>query len=102
MSDKTYIELCRNALSDVQINLYKSSTGEPYSPSGAYFEVKGRKKDNVVMPRQKARNYQNQVWAKITQVVTASAAEYDLYWDIYEHGGNKTPHCTKLLVIDTC
>ncbi len=102
MSDKTYIELCKNSKSTVQINIYRGSTGVPFMPSGAYFEIKGRMKDNVIIPRSPANVYQNQVWAKVTQAVTASAAEYDLYWELRRDDGDITPHCTKILVIDTC
>jgi hypothetical protein len=34
--------------------------------------------------------------------VTASAAEYDLYWEIHKSGGDVANHCTKVLVVDTC
>ena len=102
MSNKTYIELCKNNVSTVQINVWRRSTGSPFYPSGAYYTVKGAVKDNIIVPRSKARNNKNEVWATITQSVTASAALYDLHWEIYRYDGDITNHCTKLLVSDEC
>lgn len=102
MTDRTYITLCKNNRSTVQVNMWKKTTGEPFYPSGAYFTVKGTEKDTVVMPKTKAGSYRNEVWATITQTVTASAASYDLYWEIYRYDGDITNHCTKILVVDDC
>jgi hypothetical protein len=102
MADKTYIELCKDNKSTIQLNLWKRGTGEPFAPSGAYYQVKGSAKGNVLIPRSLAQTYQNQVWTTITNTITASAAEYDLYWEIHRFDGDITNHCTKVLVIDTC
>ena len=102
MSDKTYIEICKNDKSTIEIDLWKKDTGVPFYPSGAYYQVNGSMKDNVLISRSLARVYQNQVWATITQTITASAAEYDLLWEIHRYDGNITNHCTKVLVNDIC
>lgn len=102
MADKTYIELCKNNKSTIQLNLWRRSTGEPFIPSGAYYEVKGSAKDNLLIPRSPANVDQNHVYTTITNTITASAAEYDLYWEIHRFDGDITNHCTKVLVIDTC
>lgn len=100
--DRTYIELCKGNRSTVQINIWKKTTGSPFYPSGAYFTVKGSAKDTIVIPKTKARNYKNEVWATITQTVTSSAGLYDLYWEIHRYDGDITNHCTKVLVTDEC
>lgn len=102
MSDKTYIELCKNSKRTIQLNVWVSDTGYPFNPSGAFFEVKGSIKDNIIIPRSPANVYQNQIWATITQSVTSSAASYDLYWEIHRYDRDITYHCTKIIVIDTC
>ena len=103
MSDKTYIELCKNDLQTVQINVWRD-TGEPISliPSGAYYKVLGSEKDNVIIPRSPATIDGNEVYTQIGLSVTASAAEYDLYWELHKTDSDITNHCTKILVIDTC
>ena len=105
MTEKTYLELCKNDKKTVQISVWRD-TGEKLSPSAAYYEVKGSEKDNVVVPRSQAQisnppNY-NQIYTQIGPTVTASAAEYDIYWEVHTDDGDQTNHCTKLLVIDTC
>jgi len=102
MADKTYIELCKNNKTTVQINVFKRDTGEPFSPSGAFYTVKGSIKDNILIPKTPASVDQNQVWATITQSITASAAGYDIYWEIHRYDGDITNHCTKALVSDIC
>jgi len=102
MADRTYIELCKNDKATIQINMWKKTTGTPFYPSGAFYTVKGALKDNVVVPKSSARNYRNEVWATITQTVTASAALYDVYWEIHRTDGDITNHCTKLNVSDEC
>lgn len=102
MSEKTYIELCQNNKSTVQLNVWKRDTGEPFYPSGANVEIKGSAKDNLLIPKYPARVYQNQIWTTITTSITSSAAEYDLYWEIHRYDGDITNHCTKVLVVDTC
>jgi len=99
---RTYIEVCKDDKATIQLNIWKKTTGGSFSPSGAYYTVKGADKNNIIVPKALARNYQNQVWATITQTVTSSAAEYDLYWELHRHDGDITNHCTKLLVVDTC
>jgi len=102
MADKTYIELSRNNKSTVQLNVWNRSTGEAFYPSGAYYQIKGSIKDNVLVSRSAARVYKNQIWTTVTQTITASAAEYDLYWEIHRNDGDITNHCTKILVTDIC
>ena len=101
MSDKTYIELCKNNKSTVQINVWREN-GIPFSPSAAYYEVKGSEKENIVVSRSEASVDGNKIYTKIGLSVTASAAEYDLYWELRKDGGDLANHCTKILVIDTC
>lgn len=98
--DYTYIELKKNNKSTIQINLSKRDTGYPFYPSGAYYQVRGSLKNNVLIPRTAARVYRNQMWTTITQSITSSAAEYDLMWEIHRHDGDITNHCTKLLVTE--
>jgi hypothetical protein len=102
MGDNTYIELNKNNKTTIQINAWNRATGQPFYPSGAYYLIKGTRKDNIIIPRSPARVYQNQIWTTITQTITASAAEYDIIWEIHRIDGDITNHCTKLLVIDTC
>lgn len=102
MSAKTYIELCKNNKSTIQLNVWNRSTGKPFVPSGAYYEVRGTRKNNVLISRSSARVFSNQIWTTITQTITASAAEYDVIWEIHRSDGDVTNHCTKLLVIETC
>ena len=101
MSDKTYIELCENSKETVQIEIWRQD-GSEYNPSGAYYEIKGREKDNTIVPRSSASIDGNKVYTKVGLSVTASAAKYDLYWELRDSSGDMKPHCTKLLVIDTC
>jgi len=100
MPDNTYIELNQNNKSTVQLNIYRQSTGEPFSPSGAYVEIRGAEKDNIVVAKKPASVSNNQVWTTITQTVTASAAEYLLEWEIHRFDGDITNHYTKVLVIE--
>jgi hypothetical protein len=102
MSDKTYIELNKNNKSTIQINVYDRATGQPFYPSGAYYIVKGTRKDNTIISRSAAKVHQNHVWTTITQTITASAAEYDIIWEIHRTDGDITNHCTKVLVVDSC
>lgn len=102
MSSKTYIELCKNNKSTLQLNLWRKSNGEPFYPSGAYYSVNGSDKNNSLISKSSANVYENHVWATITNTITASAAEYDLIWEIHRYDGNINNHCTKILVIDTC
>lgn len=102
MSQKTYMELCKNNKSTIQINAWDQRTGQPFNPSGAYYQVNGSRKDNVLISKSPAQVYQNQIWATITQSITVSATEYDLLWEIHGFDGTITNHCTKVLVVDTC
>jgi hypothetical protein len=101
MSDKTYIELCKNDKREIQISSW-TGTGLQFIPSAAFYEIKGSKKDNVVVSRSQASISGNNIYTKITTAVTASAAEYDMYWEIHKDDGTTTNHCTKLLVLETC
>lgn len=101
MPDKTYIELCKNDIPTVQINIWKDN-GDLVSPSAAYYEVKGSRKDNIIISRSSATVNSNQVYTQLGLSVTASAAEYDIYWEIHKSGGDVANHCTKVLVVDTC
>ena len=101
MSEKTYIELCKNDLPTVQINVWRDN-GQPLSPSAAYYKVHGSEKDNVIVPRSEASLDGNKVYTKLGLSVTASAAEYDLYWELHYDDDSLANHCTKVLVIDTC
>ena len=105
MAEKTYIELCKNDKQTVQVSVW-SDTGEKVSPSAAYYAVKGSEKDNIIIPRSVASvslpPNDNQIYTQIGPTVTASAAEYDIYWELHKDGGDVANHCTKLLVIDTC
>lgn len=99
---KTYIELCKNDKRFVKIDMWNNA-GLAISPSAAYYEIKGSEKDNVIVPRAAAGVDGNEVYAFVTEAVTASAAEYDIYWEMKRFNtGELSNHCTKLLVIDTC
>lgn len=97
---KTYITLNKNNRTTVQLNLWRKNTGQEFSPSGAYYSIKGALKDNTLIPRTIAQVSSNSIWATITTTITASAAEYDLYWEIRGNDGDITYHCTKITVID--
>jgi len=104
MSDKTYIELCKNDEPTVQINVWRDN-GESFTPSAAFYQVKGSERDNVIVSRTDITTNGidgNKVYTKISLAVTASAAEYDLYWELHKNGGDVANHCTKMLVVDTC
>ena len=101
MSDKTYIELCQNDIPTVQINVWRND-GTSITPSAAFYEVKGSARDNVIISRSPATINGNQVYTQLSLSVTASASEYDLYWELHKDGGDVANHCTKVLVIDTC
>lgn len=101
MSDKTYIELRKNDKKQVQISIWRS-TGSQFIPSAAFYEVKGSRKDNVIVSRSSASIDNNKVYALITPTVTASAAEYDINWELRKDDGSVNNHCTKLLVLDNC
>ena len=94
--DRTYQELTQNDRRWVDLKINRS-TGEAYAPSAAYYEVKGTQRKNIVVPRTVATVNQNRVSAFITETVTASAAEYDLIWEIRKNQ-NTDYHCTRLLV----
>ena len=64
MSDKTYIELCKNDMPTVQINVCRDN-GQPLSPSAAYYQVKGSVKDNLLIPRSPANVNGNQVYTQL-------------------------------------
>lgn len=103
MADKTYIEICKNSKSTIQLEISNRSTGSPFdSILSASYSIRGSAKDNLLIPKTPANNYENQVWATITQTITASAANYDLYWEIHRIDGDITTHCTKVLVSDAC
>jgi hypothetical protein len=102
MGEKTYIELCKNNKSTIELSLFKWGAGEPFYPSGAFYSVRGSIKNNILIPRTLANVYRNQVWATITQSITASAGGYDLYWEIHRFDGDITNHCTKVLVTEIC
>jgi hypothetical protein len=103
MADKTYIELCKNDVKTVSIDIWRD-TGEEIAPSAAFYTVKGSAKDNIIVPRTAATlvSGDNRVQAKITTSVTASATEYDIYWELHKDGGDTFHHCTKCLIIETC
>lgn len=97
--DKTYITLNQNNRSTIQLNVWKRNTGQPFYPSGAYYSIKGALKENILVPRSLARTHKNNVWTTVTSVITASAAEYDLYWEIHRYDKDITFHCTKIIVV---
>ena len=105
MSEKTYIELCKNDRPTIQINVWRDD-GTSFSPSAAFYEVKGSAKDNIIVSRSPATVNGNQVYTQLTTTVTGSAAEYDIYWELRKSddngSGDVANHCTKVLVIDTC
>lgn len=94
--DRTYQELTKNDKRWVDLKINRD-TGEAYIPSAAYYEVKGTEKQNLVVPRSVATIGNNRISAFMTETVTASAAEYDLIWEIRKNQ-NKNYHCTRLLV----
>ena len=94
--DLTYQEINYNDIRWVDLKVNKNN-GEPYSPSAAYYEVRGHDNQNVVIPKTLATINNNKVSAKITQTVTASAGDYDIVWEIHKEG-NTNYHCTRLLV----
>lgn len=99
--DNTYMELSTNDRSTIQLNIWKS-TGVKFSPSAAYYEVKGAERDNVIVSKSSASIDINKVYFKITESVTSSAALYDVHWELHKDGGDVINHCTKLLVTETC
>lgn len=101
MADRTYIELCKNDKRTIQLDI-RTSTGVEVVPSAAYYMVNGSLKDNTIVSKSPATVNGNKVSAQITTTVTASAAQYDLYWEIRQSGGDVKNHCTKILVVDTC
>ena len=101
MSDKTYIEICKNDKKTVQLSVW-TTEGIKLIPSAAYYEVKDSKKNKVIISKSPANIDDNKVYTKITTTVTASANEYDLYWELRRTDGDVDNHCTKILVIDTC
>jgi hypothetical protein len=100
MADYTYIEVFQNSKPTVQINAWNRDTGNPFYPSAAYYTVKGSRKENTLIPRTSATVNGNQVYTRITTTITASAAEYDVNWEIRKSGGDVQFHCTKLLVVE--
>jgi hypothetical protein len=99
--DKTYIEVCKNDKRDIQLNIWKND-GTSFSPSAAYYEIKGAERDNVIVSKSPASVDNNKVYFKITTSVTASAALYDIYWELHKETGVIDNHCTKLMVLETC
>ena len=100
MADKTYIELNKNDVDTIQLSMWRKTTGNPYSPSGAFYTVKGAAKDNTIISRTQTGQNSNTISADITTTVTSSAAEYDIHWEIYKNNGGIKNHYTKLLVLD--
>lgn len=98
----TYITLTKNSKATIQLNIWKRNTGQPFSPSGAYYSLKGALKDNILIPRSVASVNENNIWTTITSAITSSAAEYDLNWEIHRYDGDITYHCTKVLVTENC
>jgi hypothetical protein len=94
--DLTYQELQLNDRRWIDLKINRK-TGLPYSPSAANYTVRGTENQNVVVPEQVATVNANVLSAKITETVTASAAEYDIIWEIFKDG-DKNYHCTRLLV----
>lgn len=94
--DRTYQELTQNDRRWVDLRINRN-TGVAYSPSGAYYEVRGHEKQNIVVPQTVATINENRVSAFITETVTASAGDYDILWEIRKEG-NTNYHCTRLLV----
>lgn len=99
----SYLEVNQNDIRTVEAKIYRDD-GTPYSPSGAFITVKGRQKDNIVVPRMAIKiggRLKNEIYFRLTDTVTASAAEYDIKWEVRKND-DVAYHCTKLLVIDSC
>ena len=94
--DRTYQELTQNSRKWVDLTINRD-TGVAYAPSAAWYTVQGALKENVIVPRTPATVNENKLSAHITETVTASAAEYDLIWEIHKNQ-NVNYHCTRLLV----
>ena len=94
--DRTYQELTQYDKRWVRISITRDS-GEEYAPSAANYEVRGRAKQNVLIPSTPASINGNKVSARITETITVSAAEYDLIWEV-KKDGDINFHCTELLV----
>lgn len=94
--DRTYQELTLNDKRWLRINITRDN-GEAYAPSAANYEVRGTLKQNVIIPSTPATINGNKISARITETITASAAEYDLIWEIRKNG-DINYHCTSLLV----
>lgn len=98
--DNTYQELSLHDRRTIELTIWKDD-GEPFYPSGASYEVKGTKKQTTIVPKGPASVNLNRVYTQVGLSVTASAAEYDVLWEIRKDGDIHY-HCTKLLVNDTC
>ena len=94
--DRTYQELTLNDKRWLRINITRDN-GELYAPSAANYEVRGSLKQSVIIPSTPATINGNKISARITETITASAAEYDLIWEIRKDG-DINYHCTELLV----
>ena len=94
--DRTYQELTQNDRRWLTLSITRDN-GEAYAPSAANYEVKGRAKQNVLIPNTPASINGNKISARITETVTVSAAEYDVIWEVKKDGDTNF-HCTELLV----
>lgn len=93
--DRTYQELTQNDRRWVKLTITRND--EAYAPSAANYEVKGSLKQNTLIPSTPASINGNEISARITETITASAAEYDLIWEV-KKDGDTNYHCTNLLV----
>lgn len=94
--DRTYQELTQNDKRWVRLTITRNN-GEAYAPSAANYEVKGTEKQNTLIPSTPASIDGNEISARITETITASAAEYDLIWEV-KKDRDTNYHCTRLLV----
>jgi hypothetical protein len=94
--DRTYQELTLNDRRWIKINITRDN-GEAYAPSAANYEVRGSLKQNILIPSTPATINGNQISARLTETITASAAEYDLIWEVRKDGDINF-HGTELLV----
>ena len=94
------IELNKNDVDTIQLSMWIKTIGDPYSPSAAFYTIKGAAKDNTIVPRTQTGQSSNKIWADVTTTVTSSAAEYDIHWEIHKNSTDIVNHYTKLLVLD--
>lgn len=94
--DITYQELHLNDRRWIDLTINRD-TGLPYAPSAATYFIRGHDNQNTIVSETQATINGNVLSAKVTETITASAAEYDLVWKI-EKEGNTDYHCTRLLV----